>query len=1002
VKTRFFLAASYWTGTIRVGGSDFFKLNLFGSSELVKGEVLMQPRHSVFVLGLFLLLIAACPALATPWYVDDSHTSGTIDGTTWATSFRYLQDALDSSTSGDIIYVAQGIYQPDDDGDVTVGVDHATNSQTEYFKPKGGVEIYGGYVAYNSVSPPAGTRDPAVYVTFLTGDLSGNDSFTPMSPSSPPSFSNYGENSYHVLDLSDSDDLTIVDGFTITHGSAFGSGLDGTPTAQGGGIYVNRVLPATGAALIQNCVISECRATQTGGGIRVTTVSSSPPGLRFVDCIIRDNSGAGGGMRSASLTTLTNTTISNNYTTSSGGGVHHASGELILEGCHVTGNRAATGGGINRTLGNVTIRSTMVDANRATNSGGGIHWAGENGTTLVLVNSYVTNNQANGTTSTAGGGGLFVGEHSDTVEVVNTYFLGNQALNGSVGGGIFASAIKHFRITNSVFSLNSSANTDGGAIFATSIFDDGLGILDVRNCTLVANEATGSGYGGGIHYEEAAILNIENCILWNNEDADGAVSTSQIHAGVSPGAIDVNHSDVLGGFTGTNNINADPKFVNEPGGNYRLVYCSPAIDIGDTSALTDAEDPGDLDGNSNFSEPTPLDLDLHTRVIDNDYVGADDEVDMGAYENTTATACATLEGDVSADSAVNGLDVQDFTDCLMASSITCPCADMNGDGVIKTDDIPCFVSKLLSETTCVNCESLRGVPDCNGNGEDDANDIGWGTSQDCNENGIPDECDINTEDPDGNELVSDDENENGVPDECEPDCNANGHPDDKDIADEVSDDLNSNGIPDECEIDCNDNNVPDDWDISEETSADCNLDGIPDECQSDCNENGVPDDCDVNIEDPDGDEWVSPDCNENGYPDECDILVVPPFGSLDCNENGIPDECDIAAETSADTNENGIPDECEEEERGGAGNGRQNWGTETSAPGDEIDGNSSEAGRAAPEAPEAERWASFFDWCMTENFGEMTQRQRFDAIMAELEALNLPKAWPPIPVVASE
>ena len=43
-------------------------------------------------------------------------------------------------------------------------------------------------------------------------------------------------------------------------------------------------------------------------------------------------------------------------------------------------------------------------------------------------------------------------------------------------------------------------------------------------------------------------------------------------------------------------------------------------------------------------------------------------------------------------------------------------------------------------------------------------------------------------------------NNNGIPDECEPDCNDNGQPDDCDIADESSLDINDNGFPDECEI----------------------------------------------------------------------------------------------------------------------------------------------------------------------------------------------------------
>ena len=46
---------------------------------------------------------------------------------------------------------------------------------------------------------------------------------------------------------------------------------------------------------------------------------------------------------------------------------------------------------------------------------------------------------------------------------------------------------------------------------------------------------------------------------------------------------------------------------------------------------------------------------------------------------------------------------------------------------------------------------------------------------------------------------SDDCNANGVPDECEPDCNDNGVADECDIIAGTSDDDNDNGTPDECE-----------------------------------------------------------------------------------------------------------------------------------------------------------------------------------------------------------
>ncbi len=52
-----------------------------------------------------------------------------------------------------------------------------------------------------------------------------------------------------------------------------------------------------------------------------------------------------------------------------------------------------------------------------------------------------------------------------------------------------------------------------------------------------------------------------------------------------------------------------------------------------------------------------------------------------------------------------------------------------------------------------------GLPDCNGNGIDDACDIAIGDAQDCNGNGIPDSCDIAV-------ATSSDCDENGIPDEC--------------------------------------------------------------------------------------------------------------------------------------------------------------------------------------------------------------------------------------------
>ncbi|MHC4947641.1 MAG: S8 family serine peptidase [Planctomycetota bacterium] len=115
-----------------------------------------------------------------------------------------------------------------------------------------------------------------------------------------------------------------------------------------------------------------------------------------------------------------------------------------------------------------------------------------------------------------------------------------------------------------------------------------------------------------------------------------------------------------------------------------------------------------------------------------------------------------------------------------------------------------------------------------------------------------------------------------------PDCNANGIPDDEDLAAGTSADCNGNAVPDEC-------------DIASGTSVDCDADGVPDECEIDCNTNGVADACDIAA-------GTSVDFDGNGVPDECDP---------DCNGNGQPDFVDIAFGMSADCNGNAVPDECD-------------------------------------------------------------------------------------------
>jgi hypothetical protein len=134
------------------------------------------------------------------------------------------------------------------------------------------------------------------------------------------------------------------------------------------------------------------------------------------------------------------------------------------------------------------------------------------------------------------------------------------------------------------------------------------------------------------------------------------------------------------------------------------------------------------------------------------------------------------------------------------------------------------------------------------------------------------------------------------------DCNNNGTGDSEDIADGTSDDCNDNSVPDECEPDCNDNGTADPCDITNQTSGDCNGNIIPDECEADFDGDGLIDACDPDS-DNDGVPNDADDCpftpldtpvQDNGRPvgdtnGDC-ALDLTDYGRLQrCIKNGGPD-----------------------------------------------------------------------------------------------------------------
>jgi hypothetical protein len=104
-------------------------------------------------------------------YVDQDAPGPAHDGLSWTTAYTNVQDALTVAAPGDEIWVAEGVYYPDE------GAGQTDDDRASAFALKNGVALYGGFAATETLRTQ---RDWAAHVTVLSGDLDGNDTTTPI------------------------------------------------------------------------------------------------------------------------------------------------------------------------------------------------------------------------------------------------------------------------------------------------------------------------------------------------------------------------------------------------------------------------------------------------------------------------------------------------------------------------------------------------------------------------------------------------------------------------------------------------------------------------------------------------------------------------------------------------------------------------------------------------------------------------------------------------------
>ena len=185
--------------------------------------------HRRFLIARFALILVllvgslgVVPAQAQSivYRVASDGAVGGLCGADW-TNPCDLQYALTTlASTGDEIWVKQGIYKPG-------------NDRSASFMLRDGIALYGGFAGTESARAQ---RDPAGNVTVLSGDLNGDDN-----NNIAPDEVTRAENVLHVVSSTDTETSTILDGFTITGGNA---SLDyGAFTSRGGGMLNIRSNP---------------------------------------------------------------------------------------------------------------------------------------------------------------------------------------------------------------------------------------------------------------------------------------------------------------------------------------------------------------------------------------------------------------------------------------------------------------------------------------------------------------------------------------------------------------------------------------------------------------------------------------------------------------------------------------------------------------------------------------------------------------------------------------
>ena len=479
--------------------------------------------RKINTLVLFLLLVGTTVVNAQIFVSQLTADTATHDGTSWATAFDKLEDAIDAASVGDEIWVGFGEYAPP----VEIVPNGATMDTTNTFFIDKDLKLYGGFVGVSETS--IDQRNPLFNPTILNADILDNDIINRTDTLRE-------DNGHHVLYLAENTtDQTLIDGFVIWRGHAITTATAFDQSAyKGGGIFCTG-----GSPTIKNCVINECHAL-TGGAIFIQ--ASDEGSVVIEDCDIDRNAasldGSGIFVSGVDSMTIINTKISRNKSVQNAAISIFNVEELIVQDCEIRNNDAANFAALycddnaNLLFDNVEFRdnaSTGAYAMLMNNRAGATSGA-------TFNQCYIEDNSAD--TISAG-----IDHRVGNISMTNCLVANNVCKNGNIGSA-WVSA------DNITLNHVSIVNQDAPALAQT------VGGLNTINSIYQAN-----GTGFFVNVGSAGIIS----------SGGNLCSDASMASGLTEGT-DVN--------------NMDPQLKDLAAGNYIPQISSPCLDAAVASSVT--------------------------------------------------------------------------------------------------------------------------------------------------------------------------------------------------------------------------------------------------------------------------------------------------------------------------------------------------------------------------------------------------------------------------------